>query len=564
MCLYALLDISKTAQGELMESSSTKTVYIIGHKHPDTDSISSALAYADLKNQMGIPAVAGRLGTLNEETKFATRVFGIEAPMLMQDARSQIFDLDIDKPHTILLNASVNEAYKTIEDTQNKSLFVLDAGGRLAGICSMSNLSSIRTATRQHRQRLLSHATLKILANDLEGSIAVVQDQFKTNGHVNIITLSDGKEMQKTAAGSICILSDNTKVQMQLMKFGAACLIITLGKNISREIKECAVKTGCAIIRTRLDSMEVARLIEGCVPIRLIMTKEPVCYHEEDYVDDVASKIAQTRFRSYPVIDADGRPVGALSRYHLFRYKPKQFILVDHSSKNQSIDYIDEADICEIIDHHHIGNIETVKPIYYRNQQCGCTCTIIGQLYQENGKAPSRAIAGMMLSAIISDTLNFKSQTTTELDITMARWLARLAKVELNEYAEQLLSASVNLRTAGAHDLLIRDLKQYDFGKYHVAVGQTNYSNIEDIQVRLKEFKEVLSQEQHSGNYDLIIMMFTHVMAEGTMFLYAGPLSYVMPEIEQTKFDESSGYDHRIMSRKQQLIPVLSEMLKKL
>lgn len=261
-------------------------------------------------------------------------------------------------------------------------------------------------------------------------------------------------------------------------------------------------------------------------------------------------------------MDNEGNIVGAVSRYHLLKYEPKKFILVDHSSKMQTINNIDNAEVEEIIDHHHIGNIETSKPIFYRNQKCGCTCSIIAQLYKENGIVPDKAMAGIMLSAIVSDTLNFKSKTTTQFDIKQAEELSKLAEVDLNDYALQMLSASVALKDSTPTQILNRDLKIYEIGKYKIGIGQTNYRNIEDIQKLIPSFKENLEKEQSEKGLDLMIMMFTHVMAEGTMFVYNGPLSYVMNDLIATVFDHTSGYDHEIISRKQQLIPKLSNILK--
>ncbi|MDD6005463.1 MAG: DHH family phosphoesterase, partial [Firmicutes bacterium] len=225
------------------------------------------------------------------------------------------------------------------------------------------------------------------------------------------------------------------------------------------------------------------------------------------------------------------------------------------------IDHVDKAEILEIIDHHHIGDVETTKPIYYRNQKCGCTASIVYQLYKENDLEPDKSIAGMMLSAIISDTLYFQSETTTPSDIKIAHKLAQIAEVNLDEYARELLNSSVNLKDGDVNDLIERDLKRYEFGKYRIAVGQTNYSNLEDIQSRIKEFETVMKDKQERNDFDLIVMMFTHVLADGTMFLFYGPLSYLMFDVIQTRFDDNSGYDHNIMSRKQQLIPVLSDLI---
>ncbi len=286
-----------------------------------------------------------------------------------------------------------------------------------------------------------------------------------------------------------------------------------------------------------------------------------VAYEENEYVDDIKTKILNTRFRCYPVANEEGKLVGCISRYHVFNHKKKEFILVDHSSYVQSINNLNKADVVEIIDHHNIGNVETAVPIYYRNQLCGCTCTIVYQMFKENEIVPPKSYAGLMLSAIISDTLNFQSKTTTDLDRRFAKELAEIAGVDLNEYAENLLNASVNLKNVDVIDMIQRDLKQYKISRYQVAVSQTNYSNIQDIQGRISEFREALSRYQEEKGYDLEVMMFTNVRGDGSLFLVAGHLKDVLFDIIETKFDEGSGFDSHIMSRKQQLIPSLSKRL---
>lgn len=536
-------------------------VYVIGHKNPDTDSIASSMAYAALKVKLGIDAEARRLGTLNEETKFATRKFNVEAPMLISDARSQLYNLDIDEPVLISENASCNDAVKRIVNTNTKTLFVADEKQHLLGIVSVGDLSSLRMNSYEKRVSLMKNTNLEILSSDIEGKIVVDTEHFKTNGIVNIITAGSVEHARKKVASSICIVLNDELIQKELIECGASCLILGLGTKPTKRIKDIAKKAGVAIITTPYMPMEIARVIYESIPLSFIMTRNVTSYLDTDYVEDVALKIANTRYRCYPVVDETGKIVGSISRYHLFKYKKKNFILVDHSSKIQSIDHVDKAEILEIIDHHHIGDVETTKPIYYRNQKCGCTASIVYQLYKENDLEPDKSIAGMMLSAIISDTLYFQSETTTPSDIKIAHKLAQIAEVNLDEYARELLNSSVNLKDGDVNDLIERDLKRYEFGKYRIAVGQTNYSNLEDIQSRIKEFETVMKDKQERNDFDLIVMMFTHVLADGTMFLFYGPLSYLMFDLIQTRFDDNSGYDHNIMSRKQQLIPVLSDLI---
>lgn len=539
-------------------------VYIVGHKNPDTDSICSALAYAELKQRLGVHAIPCRLGPLNEETKYVLKRFGLENPLLLKDARSQLRDIDIDEPTLISTKTSLKEAWDVLFKARNKSLFVLDEQQKLTGIVSTSNLASPRMMSDELMQKLMKTASLSALAKTINGEIDYEPKNFKTNGKVFIVTLNDGTKFEENFKHSITILSDGNRKQRQLLEMGTRCMIITCNEQISPDNLELARKQDCAVIRTPWDTMKVAKVINEAFPVESLMSRNPITFQDDEYVDDVAKKMANTRYRSYPVLDIEGKAVGAVSRYHLLNYRRKKFILVDHSAKNQAINNIEDAEIEEIIDHHHIGNIETSYPIFYRNQRCGCTCTIIAQLYKENGITPSAQMAGIMMSAIISDTLHFKSATTTQLDKDIAYGLAEIAGVDLDHYADEMLSASVALKESTPTQILNRDLKTYDMGKYKIAIGQTNYKNIEDIQAILPAFRQQLEKEQTAKQFDLMVMMFSHIMAEGTMFVYSGPLSYVMNEIIDTKFDDHSGYDHDIISRKQQLMPKLSVILKQM
>lgn len=542
----------------------SEKIYVVGHKNPDTDSICSAITYAHLKQLQGVNAIPCRLGPLNEETKFVLNQFGIENPLLLKDARCQLKDIEMDIPTLVHEDCSLKDSWDNMFIMKNKVLCVVDDIGALSGMVSVSNLVQPRLMSDDEVENLMKLAKVDTIARTIDGEIIVDHPGFQSNGKTYVVTLSSEKQNSFEFKDAICILSDGEEKQKQLIDMGTAMMVITCNQWVSEEVCQYAREKGCVIIKTTNDTMKVAKVIQESIPIGTLMTRDLVTYKETEYVDEVSKKITNTRYRSYPVLRETGELAGAISRWHLLNYKKKKFILVDHSSKVQAINYIDDAEIEEIIDHHHIGNIETSRPIYFRNQRCGCTCTIIYQLYKEHGVVPSREMAGLMLSAILSDTLKFKSATTTQMDIDIAHKLAELAGVDLDQYAMDMLSASVALKDATPTQILNRDLKTYEIGKFKVGIGQTNYRNMEDIQRILPVFKENMTLERRAKEYDLLIMMFTHVMAEGTMFVFSGKLSHVMADIMKTSFNDRSGYDPDIISRKQQLVPMLSEILKKM
>ena len=538
-------------------------IYVTGHKHPDSDSICAAITYTDLLNKTGHHAVACRQGPLNEETKFILKKFHQENPLLLTDARAMLKDIDLDRPTIIRSDETVHHAWHLMLETQSRSLFVTDNEGNLIGICTPSNLASTRIRPDADLDSLVATASAANIAKTIGGEVIFGPDDFSTNGQVTIITLEGKDASEHSKAGGIDILSSNEENQRMLINDGAKCLVLTCGVHTTDEILSLARDKGCAIIETVNDTMHTARVITECYSVKEIMTKDVITFNENEYVDDVAKKMNNSRLHSYPVVDDDGNIVGAVSHYHTRNYRKRKFALVDHSAMNQTINHIEDAEIVAIVDHHHIGDIQTSSPIEYRNHRCGCTCTIITRLYQENSILPNAEMSGLLLSAILSDTLNLKSATTTEEDRNTVKWLAGRAGIEnVDDYAREMLGASVALKDSTPHEILTRDLKSYEIGKYRFAIGQTNYSHMEEVQKILPAFKENLKKEQSANGLDLMVMLFTDVMGEGSLFVYYGPLSYVLSDVIETKFDDHSGFDPNIISRKQQLMPRLSEILK--
>ncbi len=539
-----------------------KKVYVVGHRNPDTDSICSAIAYANLKRELNYNVEPRRLGPLNEETKYVLKKFSVDVPDIIDDARSQICDIDIDKPNLINESLTIKETWKKLLENEMHALCVVDNQGILIGYVTSSNLASLRTTHYKEIEKYMQHATTKSIASTIKGEVVLDCKNFNHTGAVYIITLMNSEEYQSKVSNGICILSDNIENQKAIIQSGAKCLVIACDRNIDESVIKLAKKHDCALIKTQKDSMAIAQVINESFPINLIMTKTIATFNENDYVEDVLKQLLNYRYRSFPIVDNDGKLKGVISRFHLLKYKKKRFILVDHSAMNQSVPNINKARIEEVIDHHHIGNIETDHPIFYRNQVCGCTASIVAQMYKEQGITPSTQMAGIMLGAIISDTLNFKSATTTKFDINLASELANIAKIDLEDYALEVLGASVALVDSSMSEIFTRDLKEYEVNGFKLAIGQTNYYKPEDLQSILPQFKEHLEKAQQDKQCDLAIMMFTHVTGEGSMLVYYGKIKHAFESIIETKIDDNTGYDHSMISRKQQLMPRLLDSIR--
>ena len=476
-----------------------------------------------------------------------------------------IRDIHIDEPTLISKNATVHHAWHVMLRTQNRSLFVVDENNQLCGVCTNSNLSAYRLQQARDIEKLMATANLADISHTIGGDIAYEPPVFETNGCVHIITLEGEEARIFNLKDAICIISSGVERQRMVINNGAKCLILTCGIKADKDIIDLAKEKGCAIVETRDDSMHTAQAIMESYTIDKIMTKNVISFVNNEYVNDVAAKMTKSRVRSYPVLDEEGNIVGAISRYHTLNYQKRKFVLVDHSAKNQSINHVDDAEIQAIIDHHHIGDITTDYPINYRNVKCGCTCTIITGMYQENGIEPDQDMAGLLMSAILSDTLNLKSATTTDLDKNAVKYLAEIAGVtDIDAYATEMLGASVDLKESSPKDILYRDLKTYEIGKYKFAIGQTNYSHMEEVQMILPAFRDYIQKEQEEKHLDLLVMLFTHVAGEGSVFVHFGPLSYIISDTIETNFDEHTGFDSKIISRKQQLMPKISQLVKNL
>ncbi len=537
-------------------------IYVIGHKHPDSDSICSAITYADLLNRLGRPAIPCRQGPLNEETKFILERFHQEHPLLMTDARAMIRDIDIDPPTFIQYNDTAHHAWHVMLAAKTRSLFVVDEECTLMGVVTNTDLSVCRLAPDASIDSLMARATMANIARTIGGQIVVNQVHFKSNGKVKIITLEDIENENIDLNNAIAILSSSEENQKLLMKLGVRLIIITCGKKASEEVQKMAREHGVGIIETEHDTMHTARVVTESYSVDNIMTTNVVSFKDTDLVDDVHMKMLNDRVRAYPVIDAFGKVIGSISRYHTRKYNRRKFALVDHSSTLQAINNLSRAEVVAIVDHHNIGDVTTSMPIEYRNHICGCTCTIITRMYRENGFEPSPDMCGLLLSAIISDTLNFKSTTTTKVDIETGKWLAEKAGItDIDAYARDMLGASVALEDSTPEEIISRDLKTYSIGKHRVSIGQTNFSHMEVVQKILPEIKEQVTKMQKTSGVSLLVMMFTDVMGEGSVFVYSGPQSNIMHEIIGTVFDEQSGFDPKIISRKQQMLPKVSALI---
>lgn len=532
-------------------------LYIVGHKNPDTDSICSAIAYAHLKNALNIEAIACCNGSLNPETTFVLNKFKIKSPLYMTSAMSTLADIETDEVICIDENTTLKQAWDYITSTKNKTLVVTDENKHLLGIVTMSSLAAGLMQEREQLCNLMSAATLNQLTQTLEGILMYEARHYQTNGIVHILVAGEHDD-NFAFKDSIVVAGNDTALQKKAIQKGCSVLIIIENSPLYQSILNLAKENDCAIIITPLKAVTVSRLIFQAPPASLIMTTDTMNFNINDRIDEVSKRMSKTRYRSYPILDDNGCVVGGVSRYHLFNYQKKRFVLLDHNEVAQSLDNIEDGDIVEIIDHHRIGDIETLNPINFRNQTLGSTSTIIAQLYEEKQIIPEKDMAALMCCAIISDTMNFNSPTTTQTDRLTALRLADIAGLNLEQLSKEMFEAVATLRGKSFSEILYNDFKEYSMSSYKVAIGQINFVESLELEVLRCEFLSFMNKINSVNHYDLLLMTFTKVDGSGSYLLAVGKLAWIIPEAFKDHLHDHD-FAASIISRKKQIVPAIKD-----
>lgn len=536
-------------------------IYITGHKNPDTDSICSAIAYAELKKKLGFAnAKAVRLGSISKETQYALDYFKVAAPELIESMKTQISDLNFDEAETITPDESIKKAWDAINKSKGKTLSVVDNNGRLTGIASQSTITSSYMDVWDSSIIEKSGAKIDNVIETLSAEVVYLTAETpELKGKIVVAAMQPDTADSYINKGDIVICGDRVDSQELILKNKAALMIITGGRKPSANILEKAKEVKCSIITTPHDTFTTSRLITQSIPVKYIMTKEKlVSFSVDDYVEDVKEIMLNTRFRSYPILDSSGKVVGSLSRYHLISANKKKIILVDHNEKSQSVNGIEDAELLEIIDHHRIADIQTSNPVYFRNQPVGCTATIIGSMYYENGIEPSKEIAGLLCSAIISDTLLFKSPTSTKADEAAVEMLSKIAGIDPEKYAKEMFKAGSSLTGKTAEDIFNQDFKEFNIGDLKLGVSQISTMDIEGLNPLKPEILALMNKKVKDEKYHLLILMLTDILEGGSELIVVGDRKDLAEKAFNVSIPENSVYVPGILSRKKQVIPPLT------
>ena len=531
-------------------------IYVCGHRNPDTDSIVASMAYANLRNALGDREYkAVRIGSINDETQRMLDRFGFEPPMYIKNMRAQVSDLDFDHPTELNKSVPLDLAWRSMRDGSISALPILNDDGTLYGMLSAGDVAThdLRTVYESHVEGIPIFNLISVLEGRLVNEFSNIADAVSGNVVVALPKAFDDACFQDP--DSIIICGEQPDVIEKALSSGVNCLILCQTE-VPQELQESSSPT--VILSTPLDARQAARLIFQAIPVfRLCATENIVSFHLADYLDDVRETLLSSRFRCYPVLDENEHVVGTLSRYHLLRPRSKRVVLVDHNEASQSVPGLDQVEILEIIDHHRLADIQTKMPIAVRNEPVGSTNTILTAMYQENGVVPSPKIAGLMAGAILSDTVMFKSPTCTKRDIAMAQRLARIAKVGLEELGRSLFSFGGADKSA--EELFRGDYKEFHISGQNLAVSQITCADAGQLLDRKEEFLDHMRQLKKKQGFDLVILMITDVLQEGTWMLFIGSDETIQQAFSVTPKNNQI-FLKGVMSRKKQIIPMLTAL----
>lgn len=532
-------------------------VYVVGHRNPDTDSVVAAIAYAALNNALGENNyIAARAGHLNSETAFLLQRFGFQPPVYLRSVRTQVADIDYDTPPALAAGVPISYAWQMLQKEMNSvsALPIIEEDGKLFGLVTAGGIAEKDMESLENPT--VSQIPVFNLLSALEGHIINSEEDIFDEISGDVVIALPG-ETGRIRPGSIVLCGDQKETADLAIEQKASCLIFC-GSPLAEQYRN--LSSGTCLIACPFDAYRAARLIFQSVPVGRIACVEGLkFFHLSDYIDDVRDTVLQSRFRSYPVLDENEKVVGTLSRYHLIRPRKKKIALVDHNEVGQAVLGLDQAEIVAIIDHHRLADVQTGGPVFMRNEPVGSTTSIIAAMYQEHGLMPSPNLAGLMAAAIISDTVMFKSPTCTPHDKILAERLARHAGINCEELGTTMFSRGVS-PDMPVDKLIKADMKEFHLGSHRLAISQVTTVASDRFLARSVEFVKALDDIRKENQYDIVLLMITNVLKEGTELLFSGD-----PEFIKAAFSTDDVFNHYVflpgvLSRKLQVVPALSQL----
>ena len=536
-------------------------IHVIGHINPDTDSVCSAIAYAAFKRQMtGKNYTAKRAGQINSETRFVLQKFGVPEPEYLSDVRTQVFDIDVVQVPGVGSDISLKRAWEIMKEGGLATLPVVCKNGQLEGLITIEDIAKSYMDVYDSCIIAKAETPFRNLIETLEGEMIVGDpDEIIQSGKCLIAAANPDLMENYIEKDDIVILGNRYESQLCAIEMGAKCIIVCDGALVSYTISRLAESRGCYIIKTPYDTFTASRLINQSIPIRFFMKSENlITFGLGEYLDDIRDTMAKKRYRDFPILDWNENYFGMISRRSLLGARKKKLILVDHNELTQAVDGMEEAEIIEIIDHHRIGSIETMGPVFFRNQPLGCTATIIYQMYRESGVELTEKIAGLLCSAILSDTLIYRSPTCTDTDREAAEALAEIAGIDTEQYAAEMFAAGSKLSSKSPEEIFYQDFKKFVANDLVFGVGQITSMDRQELVAIKDKLLPYMEKALANHEVEMLFFMLTDILQGTTELLYHGNgarelavKAFHLPE------DTKQIILQDTVSRKKQIIPAM-------
>lgn len=540
-------------------------VFVVGHKNPDTDSVCSAICYAQLKSALNkdVGYIAIRAGHMNEETQYVLERFGVQPPVYIKDVRTQVRDIEIRETEGVSRSLSLKKAWNLMKDNNVVTLPITEEN-KLIGLISISDIATSYMDVYDSKILATANTKYKNIVETLDAEMIIGDEEaFFDKGKVLIAAANPDLMENYIEEHDLVILGNRYESQLCAIEMNAGCLIVCEGASVSRTIQKMAEERGCTIISTPHDTFTAARLIDQSMPIEHFMRKDHlITFRMDDFTDTIKETMAKKRHRDFPILDKYGNYIGMISRRNLLNMTPKKLILVDHNEKSQAVHGIESAEILEIIDHHRLGSLETISPVFFRNQPLGCTATIIYQMYRENGVEVSRTIASLLCAAILSDTLMYRSPTCTESDKRAAEELGAIAGIDVEQFAREMFKAGSNLKAKEPKEIFNQDFKTFSINDISFGVGQINAMTAEELSDIKEKLLPYLKEAAEEVKLNMIFFMLTNISHETTELLYIGEgAEKLLEDAFGILPEEGSIWLEGVISRKKQLIPALMAVM---
>ena len=540
-------------------------VYVSGHRNPDTDSICSAIAYSYLLNATNkYNAVPVRLGEINRETEYVLKRFGVEHPVLIKTVKQKVEDLNYDKVTVFSKDLTLKTAWFLLKQQNLKSAPILDEHGQLLGLLSTSNI--IEGYMDQWDSEVLKKAKTPVenVIDTLEANVIYLNESLKVvEGDIHIAAMSGSEAKKRIHENDVVIVGGDRSDDLEELISVKPSLIVLTGSLTADEnvVKKCE-EQGISIISTPFNTYQTSQQIVQAIPVEYVMIKGDIkTFSTDDTLDYMKEVMSETRYRGYPVIDLNNRCVGSISRFALLKGLRKKVILVDHNERGQSIPGIEEADILEIVDHHRVADIQTVGPLMFRGEPLGSTATIVTKMFDELDVEMPSHIAGLLLGAVVSDTLLFKSPTCTPVDTKIAKKLAKIAGVDIQEFAMEMFKAGTSLVGKTVDEIFNQDFKKFSFDNLQVGVAQVNSMDIEGFLPYKKDMLDYMNKFAEDNNLEFTLLLLTDIINANSEIFVGGPRPELVEKAFNVQLTECQGTLVGVISRKKQVVPAITAVM---